>query len=144
MAPLADRPALTIAGYEIARLYINRGRSIYRAVRLSDGLPVVIKHSTPSTSRQHVALLRREFHILQRLQSVEAIAVCTRLSTTAMETLPWCSNHLVIPGGADLGSAKASYHWRASSPLRTPSPTRLLECMSSMSCTRISSRAASW
>ena len=75
MAPLADRPALTIAGYEIgAAIHQSRLRSIYRAVRLSDGLPVVIKTlDAEYPSRQHVALLRREFHILQRLQSVEAI-----------------------------------------------------------------------
>ena len=36
------------------------------------------------------------------------------------------------------------YHWTRFFPSRSPSPRRSAECMSSTSCTRTSSRAASW
>jgi predicted ATPase/class 3 adenylate cyclase len=64
-----------ITGYEIgAPLHRSRLRSVYAAVRLADGLPVVIKTLNDEyPSRQNVAELRREFHITQRLQPVETV-----------------------------------------------------------------------
>src|SRR5256885_6944436 len=66
---------VTIAGYEIgAPLHRSQMRSIYGAERLADGLPVVIKTlNAEYPSRQNVAELRREFHIIQRLQPVESV-----------------------------------------------------------------------
>jgi predicted ATPase/GAF domain-containing protein len=66
---------VTIAGYEIgAPIHRSRLRSIYAAVRLADGLPVVIKTlNAEYPSKQDVAQLRREFEIIQRLQPVEGV-----------------------------------------------------------------------
>ena len=66
---------LTIAGYEIgARIHQSFARSIYRAVRVADGVAVVIKTlDAEYPSRQSVAELRREFHIAERLQPAEGV-----------------------------------------------------------------------
>jgi predicted ATPase/class 3 adenylate cyclase len=66
---------LTIAGYEIGeRIHQSFARSVYRAVRLADGAPVVIKTlDAEYPSRHAVAELRREFHIAERLQPVEGV-----------------------------------------------------------------------
>src|SRR5262249_46033033 len=49
-------------------------RSVYAGVRLVDGLPVVIKTlHAEYPSKQDVAQLRREFQIIERLQSVEGV-----------------------------------------------------------------------
>jgi predicted ATPase/class 3 adenylate cyclase len=66
---------LALAGYEIgARIHQSQIRSIHRAVRLSDGKPVVIKTlDAEFPTRQAVAELRREFHIARRLQPVERV-----------------------------------------------------------------------
>ena len=64
-----------IPGYEISNV-IHRStyRSIYGAVRLNDGVPVAIKTlNAEYPSRQHVAQLRREFHILDQLRPVERV-----------------------------------------------------------------------
>jgi serine/threonine protein kinase len=64
-----------IPGYEIDEAVHRSGlRSIYRATRRSDRLPVVIKTlDAEYPSRQHVAELRREFNIIRRLQPVESV-----------------------------------------------------------------------
>src|SRR3989304_7804934 len=60
---------VTIPGYEVgAAIHQSRLRSIYRAKRLADDLPVVIKTlNAEYPSKQDVAGLRREFHIIQQL-----------------------------------------------------------------------------
>jgi predicted ATPase/class 3 adenylate cyclase len=65
----------TIPGYAIGEIiHQSRFRSIRRAVRIADSLPVVIKMlDAEYPSRQNVAELRREFHIIQRLQSVKSV-----------------------------------------------------------------------
>src|SRR6266550_4103948 len=70
-----DATMVTISGYEIgAPIHRTRLRSVYAAVRLTDGLPVVIKTlNAEYPSKQNVAELRREFQITQRLQPVEGI-----------------------------------------------------------------------
>jgi predicted ATPase/class 3 adenylate cyclase len=69
------RPMVIITGYEIcAPVHRSHLRSIHAAVRLADGLPVVIKtFNAEYPSKQNVAELRREFHIIQRLQHVEGV-----------------------------------------------------------------------
>ena len=64
-----------IPGYEIDEAVHRSGlRSIYRATRRSDHLPVIIKTlDAEYPSRQHVAELRREFNIIRRLQPVESV-----------------------------------------------------------------------
>ena len=66
---------LNITGYKICTpIHRSRARSIYAAVRLADGLPVVIKSSNAEfPSKQSVAELRREFNIIQKLQHVENV-----------------------------------------------------------------------
>ena len=66
---------MMIPGYEIGEV-VHRSnlRSIYRAKRLTDGLQVIIKTlDAEYPARQHIAELRREFHIAQRLQPVASI-----------------------------------------------------------------------
>jgi predicted ATPase len=65
----------TIAGYELgALIHTSRLRSLHRARRLADGLPVVIKTlAAEYPSRPHVAALRREFQILQRLHAIPGV-----------------------------------------------------------------------
>jgi predicted ATPase/class 3 adenylate cyclase len=64
-----------ILGYRIGSLlHRSQRHSVYAAVRLADGLPVAIKTlDVEYPSRQDVAELRREFHIIQRLQLVEGV-----------------------------------------------------------------------
>ena len=71
--PETYRP--TIPGYEIgATIHQSRLRSVYQAIRLSDDLPVVIKTlNAEYPSKQDVAGLRREFHIIQLLQPIESV-----------------------------------------------------------------------
>jgi serine/threonine protein kinase len=66
---------VTIPGYEIGEaIHRSRLRSIWRARRSSDGLPVVLKTlAAEYPAREHVAELRREFHIIMRLQPVESV-----------------------------------------------------------------------
>jgi predicted ATPase/class 3 adenylate cyclase len=66
---------VTLSCYEIGPpIHQSRLRSVYRAKRLGDGLPVVIKTlNAEYPSKQDVAALRREFHIIELLQSVEGI-----------------------------------------------------------------------
>jgi predicted ATPase/class 3 adenylate cyclase len=64
-----------IPGYEIGEV-IHRSDStaIYRAKRLGDGLPVIIKALAGEyPSVQHLAELRHEFQILRRLQHIESV-----------------------------------------------------------------------
>lgn len=65
----------TIAGYEIGPcIHRSHRRSIYLAVRVADGASVVGKTlDAEYPSRQDVAGLRREFHVAERLQSVEGV-----------------------------------------------------------------------
>ena len=74
---------VTIAGYDIgAPIHKSLVRSIHPAVRLADGLPVVIKTlGSEYPSRQNVAELRREFQIIQRLQPVEGVIRVHALET---------------------------------------------------------------
>ncbi len=64
-----------IPGYEIGDPVHRSGlRTIYQAKRLTDGLPVIVKtFDTEYPSRQHVAELRREYHIALRLQPVQSV-----------------------------------------------------------------------
>src|ERR1051325_10930219 len=66
---------LTLGGYEIGPLiHQSRLRSVYRATRLADGLPVIIKTlKAEYPSKQDVAALRREFHIIELLKPVDGI-----------------------------------------------------------------------
>jgi predicted ATPase/class 3 adenylate cyclase len=66
---------ITIAGYEIrAPVHRSHLRSIYSAVCVADRLPVIIKTlNAEYPSRHDVAKLRREFQIIQRLQSVDGV-----------------------------------------------------------------------
>jgi len=74
---------VTISGYEIGQaIHRSRQRSVYAAVRLSDGLPVVIKTlDAEYPGRQPVAELRREFQIMQRLQPVRGVIRVHALET---------------------------------------------------------------
>ena len=62
---VADTAAIldVLAGYEVgAPVHRSRLRSVYPAVRLADGVPVVLKTlNAEYPSKQHVAELRREF-----------------------------------------------------------------------------------
>ena len=62
--------AFEIGPYQVGdRLYQGRDLSVYRAIRLSDGLPLIAK--IPNTNRPESAVTERlnnEFRILQRLQ----------------------------------------------------------------------------
>jgi predicted ATPase/class 3 adenylate cyclase/GAF domain-containing protein len=64
-----------IPGYDInSVLHRSTTRSIYAALRLRDGLPVIIKTlNAEYPSRQSVAELRREFQIIHKLQPVENV-----------------------------------------------------------------------
>ncbi len=64
-----------IPGYEIGEAVHRSGlRSVHRATRLSDGLLVAIKTlDAEYPIGQHVAELRHEFHIIQRLQPVDSV-----------------------------------------------------------------------
>jgi predicted ATPase/class 3 adenylate cyclase len=64
-----------IPGYQIGeRIHQSQRRSVYRAVRLADERAVIIKTlDAEYPGRQEVAELRREFHLLTRLQSVESV-----------------------------------------------------------------------
>ncbi len=66
---------VALSGYEIGPpIQQSRLRSVYRATRLADGLPVVIKTlNAEYPSKQDVAALRREFRILQLLQPSEGV-----------------------------------------------------------------------
>ena len=68
-------PVVTIPGYEIGvAVHQSPVRSIYRALRLADRVPVVIKTlNSEYPTRQQVAELRREFQITDRLQAVEGV-----------------------------------------------------------------------
>src|SRR5262245_28914861 len=65
----------SIAGYEAGLAIHQSGpRSIYEATRLHDDLPVVLKTlDVEYPGKLSVAELRREFHIIQRLQVVEGV-----------------------------------------------------------------------
>lgn len=67
--------ALSIPGYALeARIHQSRLRSIWRAVRLSDGLPVVLKTlDAEFPPREAAAALRREHQIAHRLQPVAQV-----------------------------------------------------------------------
>ena len=62
--------AFEIGPYQVGdRLYQGRDLSVYRAIRLNDGLPLIAK--IPNTNRPESAVTERlnnEFRILQRLQ----------------------------------------------------------------------------
>jgi predicted ATPase/class 3 adenylate cyclase len=64
-----------IPGYEIGDAVHRSGlRSIYRARRLTDGLPVIVKTiDAEYPNRQHVAEVRREYHIALQLQPVQSV-----------------------------------------------------------------------
>jgi predicted ATPase/class 3 adenylate cyclase len=64
-----------IPGYQIGeRIHQSQRRSVYRAVRVADDHPVIIKTlDAEYPGRQEVAELRREFHLLTRLQSIESV-----------------------------------------------------------------------
>ncbi|MBO9649384.1 MAG: AAA family ATPase [Variovorax sp.] len=66
---------VTISGYRIGeRIHQSQRRAIYRAVRIADGHPVVIKTlDAEYPGRQEVAELRHEYSLLQRLQSIESV-----------------------------------------------------------------------
>jgi predicted ATPase/class 3 adenylate cyclase len=66
---------VTIPGYEIdAAIHQSHLRSVYRATRFADGLPVVIKTlNAEYPNKQDVAALCHEFHVLQLLQPVEGV-----------------------------------------------------------------------
>jgi len=66
---------VTISGYRIGeRLHQSQRRSIYRAMRIADAHPVVIKTlDAEYPGRQEVAELRHEYSLLQRLQSIESV-----------------------------------------------------------------------
>ena len=66
---------VALPGYEIGPLIHQSSlRSVYRATRLIDGLPVIIKTlKAEYPSKQDVAALRREFHIIEHLKPVEGI-----------------------------------------------------------------------
>ncbi len=66
---------MMIPGYAIGEAIHRSGsKSIYRASRLSDGLPVAIKTlDAEYPGRLQVAELRREYHIALRLQPVECV-----------------------------------------------------------------------
>jgi len=72
-----------IPGYEIGEaIHRSAVTCVYRARRLSDGLPVVIKTlAAEYPSRHHVTELRREFHIIQRLQPVASVIRAHALET---------------------------------------------------------------
>ncbi|WP_341679286.1 AAA family ATPase [Niveibacterium sp. SC-1] len=67
--------ALSIPGYALqTRIHQSRLRSIWRAVRLADGLPVVLKTlDAEYPPREAAAALRREHQITHRLQEVEQV-----------------------------------------------------------------------
>jgi predicted ATPase/class 3 adenylate cyclase len=64
-----------IPGYRIGEaIFRSRTRAVWRAARESDGLPVIIKTiDAEYPSRRQVAVLRREFRILERLQQVPGV-----------------------------------------------------------------------
>lgn len=80
-----------IPGYRVGeRIHQSRRRSVYRAVRLADEHPVIIKTlDAEYPGRQEVAELRREFHLLTRLQSVESV-----IRVHALE--PWGNGNVAL------------------------------------------------
>jgi len=66
---------VTIRGYKVdAAIHQSSTRSVYRATRLADGSPVVIKTlNAEYPAKQDTAALRREFQILQTLQPIEGV-----------------------------------------------------------------------
>ena len=66
---------LTLPGYRIDDcIGRSRLRAVYRAVRLADGLPVVVKTlDAEYPARQDLAALRREFHVIERLRGVAGV-----------------------------------------------------------------------
>ncbi|MGJ7509666.1 AAA family ATPase [Variovorax sp. GT1P44] len=82
---------LTIPGYQIGeRIHQSQRRSIHRAVRVADGHAVVIKTlDVEYPGRQEVAELRREFHLLSRLQAIESV-----VRVHALE--PWGNGNLAL------------------------------------------------
>ncbi len=75
-----------IPGYRIGEaIFRSRTRSVWRAEREPDNLPVVIKTiDAEYPSREQVAVLRREYRILERLRQVPGVI-------RALELLP-CGN----------------------------------------------------
>jgi predicted ATPase/class 3 adenylate cyclase len=66
---------LSIPGYTLgARIHQSRLRSIWHAVRISDGAPVVLKTlDAEFPAQQAAAELRREHQIAQRLQGIDQV-----------------------------------------------------------------------
>jgi predicted ATPase/class 3 adenylate cyclase len=107
---------VTIPGYEIdAAIHRSRLRSVYRATRIVDGLPVVIKTlNAEYPSKQDVAVLRREFHIIGLLQPVEGV-----IGAHALEAHGNGNFALVLePFGRSLADHIAAQRGRTFSPER--------------------------
>jgi predicted ATPase/class 3 adenylate cyclase len=70
-----EKTMVRIAGYEIGTpLHRTMVRSVYEAVRLADGLPVVIKTlNAEYPSKHNVAELWREFRVIRRLQPIDGV-----------------------------------------------------------------------
>ncbi|MEX1057369.1 MAG: AAA family ATPase, partial [Natronospirillum sp.] len=66
---------LQVPGYQLETLlHLVGQRVVYNAVRLSDGLPVVIKTlDSEYPDKQQLAGLRREYHTLHQLRDVEGV-----------------------------------------------------------------------
>lgn len=99
-----------IPGYRIGEaIFRSRTRAVWRAEREADGAPVVIKTvDAEYPSRQQVAVLRREFHILERLQGVDGV-----IRAYALE--PWGNGNAALvlePFGRSLGVWAAQFPGR--------------------------------
>ena len=93
-------PQVTIPGYEIgAAIHQSRLRSVHRATRLADGLPVVIKTlNAEYPSKQDVAGLRREFHIIQAATVRRGRHPCARARAVRQwQCRASCSSRSVVP-----------------------------------------------
>lgn len=82
---------MRIPGYQIGeRIHHSQTRSVYRALRVADGRPVIIKTlDAEYPGRQEVAALRREFHLLSRLQPIEPV-----IRVHALE--PWGNGNVAL------------------------------------------------
>lgn len=74
--PAGPRAAPSVPGYALGQLlHSTASRAVYAALRLADRHPVVIKTlAAQYPTRPQVATLRREFQIMQRLQSLPVVA----------------------------------------------------------------------